>query len=295
MKASILINNYNYGRYLSECIESAIGQTHDDYEIILYDDGSSDNSLSVARTFSSHLQLLERENFGKHPSLNQANAIFQALRASSGDIVCLLDSDDAFFAEKVEQVVAAFNTHPNAVLVQHLFEEIDSKSMRTGTIRPQIREGDPLEIMLSECTLTGLFAQTSALSFRRGYLEEVLPIEEDPYEKIWPDVRLTRQAVFYGGIVTIREPLSMYRLHGHNDSLKLKNLSYLKEVIVQMYGFFNEALAKRGMGKLSATESVEYRNIMAQEARNQMAKRNTFSMRKLKSIFSDQSWFGRHF
>jgi glycosyltransferase involved in cell wall biosynthesis len=261
MKASILINNYNYGQYLDECIKSALNQTYNNCEVILYDDGSNDNSINIARKYSDRIKIIAKENFSEISSFNQANAIGEAFLASTGGIICLLDSDDVFFPNKVEEIIKEFNENPDAVLVQHLFEEIDKYSKPTGVIRPEIRNGIPRNIIYKECTLTCLFAQTSALSFRRSYLKQVLPIKEDKNNKIWPDVRLTRQTVFYGDTITIRKPLTKYRVHGTNDSLKNQDFNHYKSVIIQMYTFFNEVALEHSMPVIPLRSTLEYKNI----------------------------------
>ena len=107
MILSVLINNYNYGRYLDECIQSLQQQTYKNFEVILYDDGSSDNSIEIARKYS-FVKIISNNNFGKFPSFNQANAINQSFALSKGDVICLLDSDDFFSNDKLEKIYQAF-------------------------------------------------------------------------------------------------------------------------------------------------------------------------------------------
>jgi glycosyltransferase involved in cell wall biosynthesis len=93
MKFSVLINNHNYGRYLVECVESALAQNFPAYEIIVVDDGSSDDSLALARRqFSSRpeVRIIAQENQG------QAMAIGVGMEAATGEVICLLDADDLY-------------------------------------------------------------------------------------------------------------------------------------------------------------------------------------------------------
>ena len=255
---SVLINNYNYSRFLRYCIQSALDQSYQNIEIIFYDDGSKDDSVEVAKSFGEKVLVLAEENFGTHHlSFNQSNAVYQAFLRSTGEIICLLDSDDAFMKDKVLKVVEAFNSDPEAVLVQHFFNEIDDGNNFTGNIRPkEMKKVDPRKYIFKTNNLLGLFAQTSALSFRRSYLEKVLPVEIDDYDKINLDVRLSRQSALHGATVTLREPLSEYRIHGTNWINNLKDNSFYLDLLHQMYDFFNEKAELNQSEKIDLYKSV---------------------------------------
>jgi glycosyltransferase involved in cell wall biosynthesis len=99
---SILINNYNYGRYLGDAIESALNQTYRHAEVIVVDDGSTDDSRDVIASFGSRVISVLKANGGQGSAFNAGFA------ASRGNIICFLDSDDWFLSEKTAEVVAAF-------------------------------------------------------------------------------------------------------------------------------------------------------------------------------------------
>lgn len=247
MLASILINNYNYSQYLDYSISSVLNQTYKNIEIILYDDGSSDDSLQIANKYSNNVFIISNKNYGKYPSYNQANAINKAFEVSTGEIIFLLDSDDAFYPEKIERIIGVYKDKPEVILVQHEFDEINSNNQKIKNKKPRIKKVQIKKYVKKTHNLTGLFSQTSALSFRRSYLEQIVPLKEDNYRYLWPDVRLTRQSIFYGETHTIHESLGEYRIHGSNDSSKLKNKTHYTELITQMYEYFNKiSLAHNG-------------------------------------------------
>ena len=99
---SILINNYNYARFLGEAIDSALSQSYSPVEIILVDDGSTDQSREIISTYSSRVIPIFKENGG------QASAFNAGIAASRGDILCFLDSDDYFHPGKVARIVEIF-------------------------------------------------------------------------------------------------------------------------------------------------------------------------------------------
>ena len=113
---SVLMANYDYGRYIGEAIESVLAQTYQQFELIVCDDGSTDNSREVIEQFvsrDSRVRLVSKENGGVASALNAAYA------ASTGEIICLLDSDDLFHPEKLKKVVEAFRKFPHSGFCVH--------------------------------------------------------------------------------------------------------------------------------------------------------------------------------
>ena len=86
MKASVVIANYNNGKYIEKCINSLKSQTYDDIEIIFFDDNSSDNSLDVVKNFSN-IKIIENKEKSNYASLNQLNAFKQSVNLSNGELI----------------------------------------------------------------------------------------------------------------------------------------------------------------------------------------------------------------
>jgi len=169
---SILINNYNYGRFLDEAIRSALAQTYTNHEIVVVDDGSTDNSLQIAESFGDQIRLIAKENGG------QASAFNAGFAASLGEIICLLDADDVFFPGKLERAVEVFQQNPE---IGWCFENLrlfrDSQSERFS----RDRYFAPGKVDARESMLHGVFPRniesaTSGLSFRRELLARILPM-----------------------------------------------------------------------------------------------------------------------
>src|ERR1700731_3369497 len=96
LRTSVLVNNYNNGPYLDHCLASVFAQDPQADEVIVYDDGSTDESLTVLTRYESKLNVIARSHLSGASMENQAVAIETAFLASTGDIVFLLDGDDAF-------------------------------------------------------------------------------------------------------------------------------------------------------------------------------------------------------
>ena len=92
---SILIANYNNSLYIQQCINSLNSQTYKNFEIIFFDDNSSDNSLEIIKKFTN-VKIIENKIQTKFASINQLNAFKKAFEISKGDLILLLDSDDYF-------------------------------------------------------------------------------------------------------------------------------------------------------------------------------------------------------
>jgi glycosyltransferase involved in cell wall biosynthesis len=98
----IVIDNYNYGRFLGAAIESALAQTHPRVRLIVVDDGSTDDSREVIASYGDHLEeVVLQENAG------QAAAINAGLGRCRGDVVMILDADDLLLPQAAPEASAA--------------------------------------------------------------------------------------------------------------------------------------------------------------------------------------------
>lgn len=240
MLASVLINNYNYGRYLEHCIESVLQQTYREIEIIVYDDGSTDGSLDVLNKYKDQITLIQKVNYGKTPNINQMNAVHQAFLKSNGDVIFLLDSDDAFHNRKIEEVMNVLYEYPNIDTVQHPMSEMDGEGQVLDVVRPVIKQvTNYINYIASTSSLFHLFVPTSGLVFRRSLLEKLLPLKEDNLSTICVDTRLMLHSALIGKIKTLNEPYAYYRIHGSNTFKKINEAKVYQQYTNELYQFFN--------------------------------------------------------
>lgn len=106
-KVSVIIPNFNYGRYVAETLDSVLAQTYLDYEIIFIDDGSTDNSLEVAQSYP--VKVLAQPNQGVSAARNNGAAY------ASGDYLLFLDSDDLLYPDTLAVMVEALDAAPASV------------------------------------------------------------------------------------------------------------------------------------------------------------------------------------
>jgi glycosyltransferase involved in cell wall biosynthesis len=100
-RVSVLITSYKHERWLRECVDSALGQTYSDQEVIVVDDNSPDSSPEILRSYGDRIRLqLNSQNRGTYGVLDQA------LELATGEFVAVLNSDDVWHPEKIERQVA---------------------------------------------------------------------------------------------------------------------------------------------------------------------------------------------
>jgi glycosyltransferase involved in cell wall biosynthesis len=206
---SIVVNNFNYGRFLRACLDSALAQTWTHTEIVVVDDGSTDDSRAILAEQPSHVRVVLRRNGGQAAALNTGFA------ASTGDLVLFLDSDDVLGPDAVARAVACYE--PGVAKVQFRLGYVDADG------RPLPHTNPPADRPLDDRGATELLVAVgryvappmSGNLFSRAFLEPVMPIPEQSF-RIAADGYLTTAAPFHGRVVSIDEVLGSYRLHGAN-------------------------------------------------------------------------------
>lgn len=252
---SVIINNYNYGFFLPEAIESVLGQTYQNMELIVVDDGSTDNSREVIEFYRNCLIAIFQENAGQGEALNAGIA------QSKGEIICFLDADDYFHEDKLAKVVAAFLDHPEWVQISHPWISVNREGLPTNRVLKALSQGDVRNLLLHQ----GKYAWgiTSGLAYRRLALQQVLPIPKRPRAA---DTYLTATVPFYGQVGCINEPLLFYRLHGNNRRAHSDNLPYLIEQREDTAACINKAAASVGLStRFNIQRDVDYRTFRAMQ------------------------------
>tara|TARA_B110000858_G_scaffold138699_1_gene157518 strand:+ start:228 stop:1001 length:774 start_codon:yes stop_codon:yes gene_type:complete len=103
-KISVLITNYNKSKFLFKTLRSVCNQNFKNYEIILYDDASSDNSIEIIKKFKKVKLITNKKKKNISAPLNQINGVIQCFKKSKGNILLLLDGDDVFKKYKLKKI-----------------------------------------------------------------------------------------------------------------------------------------------------------------------------------------------
>ncbi|MGI9068132.1 MAG: glycosyltransferase family 2 protein [Pyrinomonadaceae bacterium] len=118
-RVSVIIPNYNYAHYLPLAIDSVLAQTYPNVEIVVVDDGSTDNSETVLKSYVNRIRWLRQQNQGVAMARNLG------VRETRGEFVAFLDADDLWLPLKLERQVQRFFDDPELGLVHCGMEEID--------------------------------------------------------------------------------------------------------------------------------------------------------------------------
>ena len=110
---SVLITNYNKSRFLTKSLKYICNQDFEDYEIILYDDASSDDSIKIIKRFKKIKLIENKYRIKRSAPLNQIRGILEAFKISKGNIICLMDADDFFNKSKLKKINEVFNKNTN--------------------------------------------------------------------------------------------------------------------------------------------------------------------------------------
>ncbi len=250
---SVIISNYNYACYLAQAIESVLNQTYQNFELIVVDDGSTDNSYKVLEYYKDRLTAIFQDNAGQGEAFNAGVA------QSQGEIICFLDADDYFHKDKLAKVVAGFLDHPDWVQISHPWISVNREGLPTNQILKTLSQGDVRNLLLRQ----GKYAWgiTSGLAYRRLALKQVLPIPRQPRAA---DTYLTATIPFYGKVGRINEPLMFYRMHGNNRRAHSDNLPYLIEQREDTAACINKAAASVGLSnRFDIQRDVDYRSFKA--------------------------------
>ena len=109
---SILITNHNKNKYLQKNLKNCFKQNYDNFEVIVYDDRSTDDSIKTLAKFKKIKLITNNKNF-LYPPLNQLEGLNYAFKKSKGNIICLLDADDYFHIDKLKLINNFFNQNMN--------------------------------------------------------------------------------------------------------------------------------------------------------------------------------------
>jgi glycosyltransferase involved in cell wall biosynthesis len=205
---SIVIDNYNYGRFIAAAVQSALDQTYPNIEVVVVDDGSTDESRVVIAGFGDRITTVFQENAGQSAAFNAG------FNASRGDIVIFLDSDDAIRPEAAATIVAQWR--PGVAKAQWCLSSVDAEGRFLGSIFPNYPPGLSSDDIRREVLRSALYPcpPTSGNAYARWFLEKVLPVN---VLRQGTDGPLNAVAPLYGEIVTLDRVLSYYRVHGAND------------------------------------------------------------------------------
>jgi len=224
-RISVIIPAYNNSRYICRAIESVLSQTRTSFEIIVIDDGSTDDTRSALNAYMNKIRYIFQQNKGVSSARNHGLGI------ANGEFVVFLDSDDYFLPEKLANQVAVFEAMPALGMVHSGWYLVNENEEKIKKIEPWHNTPE-LNI---EAWLTWKPVLPGAMMFRRTYLNRVGGF--DTRLRQAEDVDLVLRLALAGcQAVWLRKPTVCYRLHGSNTTQN--GLQQVKDLDLVINHFF---------------------------------------------------------
>ena len=246
---AVIIPAYNAERYIAETIDSVIAQTYSDWEMIVVDDGSTDNTKNIVNEYvkqDSRIKYIYQEN------ASQAVARNTGIKYSNGEFIAFLDADDIWMPDKIERQIRLFEDS-SVGLAYTLFVKIDSNSILIPSRNAQVKcfKGNVYKNIIYDN-----FLATSSVILRAGLLSSnglLFRTGRQGVEDwdLW--VRMAQITQFD----YIAEPLLRYRVYPGNQSSDILRMheSRMKTLDDLESSFFMN-------GKLTENEIAELRSIL---------------------------------
>ena len=263
MKVSVAINNYNYSKYLIECIDSVLNQTYKYLEIIVVDDGSTDDSLKILHSQyadNPHVKIVAKQNGG------QLSAFNEVLQHITGEIVFFLDADDLYKEDYIETILKIYDTNEEIDFIFCALEKFFPDGTTELLQRYKKSQYIGYSILSYLYYRKGIGGETSTVSMKFELLRHILPI---PLENDWitrADECLTWASSLHGAKKYYHhEPLVKYRIHKENFYSGKKfstNYLYNYHRLNIENRFFNYLLKKYDIDEKSYQQPANARKII---------------------------------
>ena len=227
---TVVIPSHNYARYVGDAVQSVLAQTYAPVEIIVVDDGSTDDTFQVLARFGDRIRVL------RLPGLGVAHARNAGLRAAMGEFVVFLDADDVLLPDALTAQVACLERCPDVDVVHGQWY---SCNQRTGVVRlvakPEIT-GDALAYMA-----LGNVGAIDAIMIRRRALDEVGGFDSAiSYTADWEMwFRLALHGYRFG---YVSQPVAVYRVHGSGMQTRIDVAD--RDVMYVLGKFFGDPVFK---------------------------------------------------
>lgn len=263
---TVLVDTFNHERYIEQALVSVLeqGLSPSEMEIVVVDDGSTDNTSSIIQKFLPRVKHLRKKNGG------QASAFNSGFAEAHGQTIAILDGDDWWAEKKLAKVVDALEKNPEVAGVGHGYYEFHDGTKEGRVCVPPkrivVNTATPDATRAAFCAWPYLLP--SALTVRRRVLEWIMPIPEAMY--FMADSAIQAAAMVMGTII-LDEPLCYYRYHAQNlyaiDPRDMGKLRRKYEMAELVYSGLYKKLVDLGVPEESASILFEHSLIEVKRSR----------------------------
>jgi glycosyltransferase involved in cell wall biosynthesis len=221
-KVSVVMSLYNSRKYLREAIDSVLCQTLSDFEFIIIDDGSKDDSANIVQSYNdARINLISQDNSGLAAALNRG------VRLAKGALIARMDPDDICFPERLEKQYEYLHQHPGTMVVGSAARCINENGEELPIISMKMNfDVGELAIPESPCIHPTVMFRRSAFEKAGGYCGEMRYGGEDAV--------LFNKILSFGVIANLSDVLMYYRLSSSSMSQKSKAFNILlREVVLK--------------------------------------------------------------
>ncbi|NDV46180.1 glycosyltransferase [Paludibacter sp. 221] len=224
-KISVVMPVYNAGRFLREAIESVLGQTHENFELVIVDDCSSDNSVQIVKSFDDERIILieNKQNTGNYPCRNRG------IKQATGEFIAVMDADDIMVPERMDtQLLFLLNNEQYMAVGSDVFV-VDENSKEKGIWSKHSNNFEEIKVRLLKdnvCTHPTLMLRSEVFKKHGIYYNEKYLYSAD-YELLYQISKI-------GKITNIKIPLLKYRVHSGQITAKKKNEQDLYKHQIQL-------------------------------------------------------------
>lgn len=227
MKTSVVIASYNGAKYIIQELETILKQSVEVDEVIIQDDGSSDQTIELISNFITENKLHHWKLICNEVNLGFSKNFISALQKATGDIIFFADQDDLWAKDKVEKTLECFKNNSNLKSVSSEFEFIDGQNQKIAA---------PQQIPNTHCVLDGNIRyvqkeENVISSFIRGCTMAITKdvanyVCDHHLESMASNSLLGHDWIIWtiaslmGDVVIINQPLIQYRFHESNTSLE---------------------------------------------------------------------------
>lgn len=235
---------YNHENYIVKCLESVVKQSFNNIELIVIDDGSSDNSFEIAKKYLDNQDFNKNYKIYTRPNKGMCHTLNEIAQQSKGKYISFIGSDDYWMFNKIEQQVLFLENNPDVALVHSNSIKVDRYNNEIGFLDYSLKENSG---KLFESIIFGKGGINTPSHLYRteiykeiGYYDSTLKFEDTDF---W--LRLTK--IYNVGF--INESHTYYRWHGQNLSDEKNKLVFYNEEMVKIFNKNIEApeLKKRAI------------------------------------------------
>lgn len=284
-KVSVLIPSYNYAHYLPEAIESVLAQTYSDFELIIVDNCSTDNTEEIVNNYIEQDNRIKficnDENIGMYRNYNQA------LLLASGEYIKFLNADDKFEPTLLEKFVSILESDPTISLVTSYRQYFGSKN--DILIPPFQGKVEAVTAILSSLKNGNWIGEPTTVMFRRCNLNLGL---FDISLLMFADQDMWLRQLRVGNLYVIDEILSSFRIHTTQGTCELNSNEEKQRFNLLQYAEYrrNAILNNRFGYDLYVEDKKQIKKILSKTTKsiNKLLKIKSFSLRDLHYLYSLQ-------